>query len=224
MKILSVLPTLLLLLLTATAQAEEPSGHILTLSASAETTVPNDEVILTFQATAQSKYPSEVVRKVNTKMQAAVEAAQEIQNEQHDLEIQTGNYQVTPIYDKNRLTYWQGKQTLILKIQNPAHLQDALAQIEAILPYQSIQYRVSTKAQQAAQNTLIPQAIEALKTRAKLAMQGFHAKQAVPLSTHIHTQTPMRVMSSRLASTGTTILPGKSMIKVSIDGKFQLIY
>ena len=215
---------LFLLFAPFAVHAEEPSGHILTLSASAQTTVPNDEVILTFQATAQSKYPSEVVRKVNAKMQAAVEAAQDLQNEQNGLEIQTGNYQVTPIYDKNRLTYWRGKQTLILKTQNPARIQDALAQLESILPYQSIQYRVSAKAQQAAQNTLIPQAIEALKTRAKLAMQGFHAKQAVPLSTHIHTQSPVQVMSSRLTSTGATILPGKSVIKVSIEGKFQLIY
>jgi predicted secreted protein len=212
-----------LFLLPFTLQAEPDSRHIVSLSASASQAVENDTVTVRFAATAQDSNPAEVIQQINQQMQEALDTLQG----KEGVTLQTGNYQVNPVYEKNRLTLWRGAQTLILQTQNLDQLPDLLTQVQNILPYQSMRFSLSTAERQRIEKELIPSAISNLKTEAKIAMQSFSAHQALPLETVIttHNARPAPLMRAMAAdNTPPAISAGQSVVQVSINGKFVFLY
>ena len=219
----NMLLTFLLCTLPFTLWAEPGHQHTVTLSATASQSIKNDTAIIHFAAQAQGQTPAEVIASINQQMQQALEALED--NKQ--IQLQTGTYSVYPVYEKNRLIMWRGRQTLSLQTKNIKELPDILAEVQEILPYQSILFTVSQTKQQQIINTLITKAIQNLKERARLAMKSFGAKQALPLTTNIQTHPnsylPIyRTLAAKDSAPG--IKAGQSKINVSVSGQFLFLY
>jgi len=203
--------------------ADIDNRHIVSLSARASQHLENDTAILTFAAQARANSPAKVIQQINQSMQEALE----ILEDWPQLLIQTGSYQVHPIYDNNRLTLWQGRQTLSLQTQDLAQLPELLQSLQTVLPYQSMQFTLSQTERQQIEKQLIPIAIQQLKTQAKLAMQSFSARQALPLTTHIQTQQSipqMHALAKTLNNPAPSLKAGRTQITVKVQGKFVFLY
>ncbi len=215
--------TLLLWSLSLNLYAEVDNRHIVSLSASATQSVENDTAIIRFAAKAQARDPADVIHIINQKMQQALEDLEDVRG----ITLQTGSYQVTPIYDKNRITIWRGSQTLILQTQNLEQLPELIAQVQNSLPYQSMQFTLSSEERLRIEKQLMPEAIDNFKAQAKLAMQSFGAQQALPLETQIQTQPPQNtpmLKAMAMHDAAPALKAGKSQVTVTVRGKFVFLY
>lgn len=215
--------TLLLWSLSLSLYAEVDNRHIVSLSASATQLVENDTAMIRFAAKAQARDPADVIHIINQKMQQALENLEDVKG----ITLQTGSYQVSPVYDKSRITIWRGSQTLILQTQNLDQLPELLTQVQNSLPYQSMQFTLSSEERLRIEKQLMPEAIDNFKTQAKLAMQSFGAQQALPLETQIQTLSPLGapiLKTMPMHNTAPALKAGKSQVSVTVRGKFVFLY
>ncbi len=199
-------------------------GHTIHFNVSESERVDNDQVSITFRYVAQAPSGELVMQLINQKMQAAVRILKNFPQ----METQTSQYQVRPIYNKKQIiTHWQGQQNLTITTANRTGLPKLLAQLQPYLNYQSMRFHVSKETQKEIKNKLLSRALKSYQNRAKQIARSFGADHFQLLETHIDSPNlPSPRADNYLrahAMSETASMPamsaGKSEVRVHISGK-----
>lgn len=135
------------------------------LSVSAEREIENDELVAVVYAQAQAQQQSEAANAVNEDIRWALDLAEQARG----VTAQTLQYNSNPVYGSNqRITGWQARQSLRLESRDSDRLSELLAELQERVAIQSVDYRVSRDAREAADEALIEEALASFDARASL--------------------------------------------------------
>ena len=150
----------------ASAHAQESVFYDqITLSATAEREVDNDELVAVVYAQAQAERQVEAADQVNRDIRWALERAESTRG----ISAQTLQYSSFPVYsDNRRIIGWQARQSLRLESRDSERLSELVGELQSRVAVQSISYQVSREARAAADDELIGEALETFNRRARL--------------------------------------------------------
>lgn len=202
----------------------ESLEHKIHFSAQASEYFNNDRVSITFNGFAQESTPQEAATNINIQMQNAYR----VLKLSPDIKLETGSYQIHPVYKNKKVIGWRGQQTLTLNMENRPDLVKILAKVQPYLRYQNMTFGVSTDLKQKFLEELTLKAIENYRNKAKLIAQGFGSGQYKIIDTHIsnnNTDHRPRLYSERslMAASDSigsapVVQAGQSRLTVSING------
>lgn len=212
----------------ANADTTQIKGHEINFSFQAMTVLDNDLMNIRFAAIAEGQSSAEVSREINQKMQ---QAKTRLQNAPVEM-IKTENYQVSPIYGKNReISHWRGQQTLMLQVRTDQSIDKVLSALQNYLSYQSMHFSLSPKKRKEAEDALLNTAMQGYLEKAKIIARGFGHTTFKMLRTHIqpngsapimYRAAPM-AMEARVASDSAPYQePGTSDVEVLLTGTLLL--
>lgn len=212
----------------ANTSSQQDTTHKVYFSISQSDYFNNDRVSITFSAFAQDKNPQVVANSINTQMQNATSV---LKHSTH-IKLETGNYQIIPVYNKNRdVVAWRGQQTLSLNMPNLPGLVKTLTKVQPFLRYQSMSFGVSETQRQKFINQLTQEAIKAYQQKANMIATSFRAQNYRITETRIntpHIPTPYKARSAMMADTLTTtqisptLKQGQTKLTVSINGQLEI--
>src|SRR4249920_797151 len=110
----SLLSILVLAIATnAVAQTpQQPFFNVVTLEASATADVPTDTLTVTLFVEEQGPDPGALATRVNARLEEALARAKK----DPKVEVHSGNYQTTPVYDRaNQITGWRTRADIVLE-------------------------------------------------------------------------------------------------------------
>jgi predicted secreted protein len=169
----------LLFLAAGTAAAQSPNlvqfgniagGPVVTLSATATASVPNDRMQASLRVEAENADPARAAADVNAKMAKALARAKAAQG----IESQTSGYSSYQFAEKNQPMRWRVSQSLSLEGSDFATMAVLLTRLQADdgMLLTSMSFFVSTANRQKAEDALTQQAIKAWQARAQNAATG----------------------------------------------------
>jgi len=208
------------------AQESEIRFDQVNLSAQAAMEVDNDNLIAVLYAQKEGSDPASLSDSVNLTISQAVAEAKQAEG----VKLQTLGYQTSPIYQQQRLSGWRVRQSIRLESRQNEVLSGLLSRLQASLALESINYAVSPERQQAVEESLIKQAIEAFRQRATLITQQWGRKTYRLVEMNIHTANqpvqPMRLRASMMAMEGTVTAPtleaGSQTLSVEVSGRIEM--
>lgn len=147
-----------------------PAGHQVNFSFEQTTKLENDTLQMRFAAIQDGDTSKQVSLEINRQMQQAKQLLQAMPLES----VQTGNYRVIPIYDKDRkLSHWRGQQTLTLTAQTNVDLTPMLNKLQSLLAFQSMQFTLSSNKRQLAEKSLLNTALQGYQAKASAIAKSF---------------------------------------------------
>ncbi|HMB74633.1 MAG TPA: SIMPL domain-containing protein, partial [Gammaproteobacteria bacterium] len=140
----------------------------ISLSASAEREIDNDELVAVVYAQAQAERQVEAADQVNGDIRWALERAQSTRG----ISAQTLQYNSFPVYsDNRRIIAWQARQSLRLQSTDSDRLSELVGELQSRVAVESISYQVSRDARAAADDELIAAALATFNRRAALVAE-----------------------------------------------------
>ncbi|GKT11940.1 MAG: hypothetical protein ISEC1_P0913 [Thiomicrorhabdus sp.] len=232
----ALLPTFILLFMALSTQVsanndviKKPQGNQVHFSISESEQINNNIVSVSFRKQTQASSAQSVTREINIAMADAVALLKKYP----DITPQTSQYNIRPVYNKNRvISHWMGSQTLTITFNNQPKLLAALTELQALLSYQSMQFSVSAANRQTALNKLMLKAIKHFQQQADIIAQSFSSAQYKILETRINMPSPSPFRQgpppARMMMAESTSAPaveaGKSRLQVQISGILLLPY
>ena len=213
----------------ALADDSHLKGNKVQFSITESQNVPNDSISMTFNRVAEGVSPQAVANEINLQMQAAINALKP----HPDIIVQTSQYNINPVYNKQVITHWRGQQSLVLTLENKPGLVKVLAKIQPYLAYQSMQFGVSDTLQRQILAQLTDKAILQFRNQANRIAQGFQVPSFKILETNINMPSfsPARSMYARAdvamlskEMAAPTVSAGQSKLQVTISGTILLPY
>lgn len=186
-------------------------------------TVSNDQVTVHFLARAQDDDPDAVAREINQQMQQT----KRLLDRTSGLRVQTGGYQIHPIYDKNRkIQSWHGQQSLSIETQNTPGLAEILADLQSLLNYNGMQFSVSRQQKERVMSQLLKRGIQAYRDKAKQIARAFGKEAFNITETRIENTMPPGLyrqpralaMTAMKAESAPVMEAGESDIRLTISG------
>lgn len=153
------------------ADAPLAIAPVVSLSASATLSVPNDRVYAWLRAEVENADPARAAADVNARMARALARAKTVTG----VEAATSGYSSYQITDKNQPARWRVAQTLTLEGSDFAAMAALVAKLQAddLLVLSGMNFAVSPEARRRAEDSLTQQAIKAWQVRAQNAATGF---------------------------------------------------
>jgi predicted secreted protein len=221
--------TSLALLFAAMAHASlaaDPSPPIVTLTAAATASIPNDRMYAWLRSEADNADPARAAAEVNAKMAKALARAKAVAG----IEVTTTGYSSYPMTDKQNVTRWRVAQTLNLEGSDFSAMASLVSKLQAddLLVLSGMNFAVSPDARRKAEDTLTQQAIKAWQARAQNAARGFGANTYRTGKVTIQSGEPMRPQPlMRMAAAGGGAPPvnvegGNTEVTVSVVGEAVL--
>ena len=209
--------------------AEETGGRFdqINLSAQASTEVDNDNLIVVLYAQKEGSDSASLSDSVNRAIAQAVAEAKQTEG----VKVQTLGYQTSPIYQQQSLSGWRVRQSIRLESRQNKVLTELLSRLQSHLALASINYAVSPEQQQAVEERLIKQAIDAFRQRATLITEQWGRKTFRLVEMNIHTGNqpvqPMQLRASMMSMQERTIAAptleaGSQTLSVEISGRIEL--
>jgi len=167
MKHLTIMgPSLVMTIFAMAANAQENQTYDrIDLMASAALDVENDLLIATVYAEVEDNDQADAAEDVNEAIAWAADRARTVS----DIEIQTMNYSTRPVYaNGRRIVGWVARQSLRLESADAEVLSSLLGELQERVAIQSIGYGLSRAARNAAEETLIAEALAQFNQRAEL--------------------------------------------------------
>ena len=221
----SVLFALLFTVLAASAQTPEPLFNLVSLSAQAEREIPNDLLTAILAAEAEGSDPAQLADGVNRTMQRALAAALAYKG----VKTQSGGYQTSPVYDKNRVVRWRVRQELRLESPDFGAATELIGKLQVNLVVSSLTLSVSGEARRKAENALIAEALAAFDERARVVREAMKAKgyRVRDLQVSPGGMPPRPVFAMARSATAESaaqpaLEPGSTRILISVSGTIQL--
>jgi len=154
----------------ASAADPPPLVPVVSLSASATASVPNDRMYASLRIEADSTDPARAAAEVNGKMAKALARAKATTG----VEATTSGYSSYQTTDKF-ITHWHVQQSLSLESADFATLAALLTRLQADdgMLLSGMNFAVSRDARRKAEDALTQQAIKAWQARAQSAARGF---------------------------------------------------
>lgn len=224
----SVLMPLLLVALAQPTMAEEKAFYDrVNLSAEAVSEVENDTLVAVLYAQREGGELAKLSNEVNQTISKAIKHSKKVNN----VEVQTLDYQTTPVYDKKHITGWRVKQSLKLNSQDFQTLSSLIGELQNDLGLESMSYQISPVEKGKVEEELIGKAIAAFQQRALNITRHLGRKTYRLVSMNVNTSgTPYQPMLMRASSgfaeskvASPVVEPGKITLTVTATGTIELI-
>ncbi|HFD79893.1 MAG TPA: DUF541 domain-containing protein [Gammaproteobacteria bacterium] len=217
----------LALLLAAPLRADEDDeGDRVRFRVEVGREVDNDRAVAVMSVTGERREPAQLADRINAAMQWALEQARAAEG----VRASSGSYQTYPVYDKNKIVRWRGRQELRLESGDVDRLSRLLGRLQERLQVQSLQFSVSPEKRSRVEGELIEQALAAYQARAEVVSRALGAKGYQLLDISIDTggrdhAVPLRVQAAalnRAAVEPPAMEAGSSRLTVQVSGSVRL--
>jgi predicted secreted protein len=217
-----------LLLLPALAQSQENETlyNRVHLSASAQTRLANDTIIVNLYAEEEGSSPTQLADIVNKKIQWGVA----LLKKHPRLRLQTSAYNTSPVYQQNRIKSWRVRQSITIESREMTETSELLAQLQSQLALQSMRFTVSPELKTSADDALIADALAAFGKRAQLVTEQLKRKAYKLVDINIATSggNPVFYQRGEMSSmamksvTAPALEAGEQTIEVTVSGSIEL--
>lgn len=212
---------------TVVAAEEKPLTYDrVSLSAVAETEVPNDLLTAVLFAQREGSEASRLAQEVNRAIDWGVEEAKKVPR----VKVRTLEYRTHPVYNKQTLSGWRVRQSLRLESADASILSELVGRLQTRLAVDSIAYKLSPGHRRQAENELIQQALAAFSERAKLIADQFGRPEYRLVKIDVNTggtvprplfRASAMAMRADVAPPP-AIEPGTQTVQVQVDGTIEL--
>jgi predicted secreted protein len=220
----AALALLTLLALAPMAMAEGPSRYErVSLTAVASEAVANDLMRAVLYVERQGEDPRSLAAGVNEAMRHALDAA----SAEPAVTARTLHYRTTPVYERNRLTGWRVRQSMLLESPDDAVLARLVGALQDRLAVESIEHDLTPEARETAEEALIARAIAGFRQRADLVAREFGRDRYRLVEAEIHTERsapPMGPMRMAVMAEGAppAVEAGEQTVSVTLRGIIEL--
>lgn len=222
----SVLFTLLLWAVPFAAVAEHTAYDRIHFSAQATAAVANDTVVAELGVERQGHNVAKLAGEVNQVSNAAIARAKQVKS----IEVQTLDYQTTPVYVNGRRTAWRVSQSLQLKSRDRRALSKLIGELQHTLMLQNMRYQVSAGQRNKVEESLMGKAIAEFQHRAHIISRQLGRQHYRLVNMHIDTNAsvvqPISVQGlqamDRVRAAPAAIEAGKQNITVTVSGLIEL--
>lgn len=215
----------------AMAQAPQPPFfNVVTLEASATADVAVDTLTMTLFTEEQGPDPGQLATRVNARLDEALAKAKA----QPKVDARSGNYQTNPIYDRaNQITGWRTRADIVLESRDFATVGALAGALQPAMKLSSMAFSLSRQAREAAEATLLAEALGRYQTKARgiakaLGFPGYVLGQiSVRSEWPVHQPVPYRGVALAMAGDGVPAPPvpvegGKNAVTVIVSGSVVL--
>jgi predicted secreted protein len=164
---------------------------VLTISASAQTTIPNDRMQAVLRAEAEAPDAAQAASDVNARMARALARAKGVRG----VDASTAGYSTYPVSDAaGKNPRWRVSQNLVLESSDFPALAALVTRLQSDdkLLVSGMSFSVSAATRNAAEDALTREAIKAWQQRAQVAAAEFGASSWRPGHVTIQGSEPMR--------------------------------
>jgi predicted secreted protein len=216
---------------SAFAQApQQPFFNVITLEASATADVPTDTLTVTLFVEEQGPDPGQLAARVNARLEEALAKARK----EPKVEAHSGNYQTNPTYDRaNQITGWRIRADIVLESRDFKAVAALAGAMQPALKLWSMTFSLSRGAREAAEATLLAEALGKFQEKARavakgLGFPGFLLGQiAVRSDGPGRPPMPMRgvamaAMADAAPSPPVPVEGGKNAVTVTVSGSIVL--
>lgn len=220
----------------ADAQTSQPlpasfqPSNVVSLSATGETDVPQDLLILSLRTTREGSSAASVQNELKTAMDKALSLAK-AQEMKGLMDVRTGQFSLYPRYGKEgKIAGWQGTAELLLEGKDFALVSSTAGKLDT-LSMSSASFSLSREARQRLEKEVEALAIERFRTRANDVAKGFgfasYALREVSVSSTDDGGMPVhpRMMAMEAKGMSDASIPvaaGNSTVRVTVSGSIQL--
>jgi len=227
-------PRLLVLALLAplaappAAQADEPPFNLVTLSAQAEREVPNDLLTAVLVAEEDGADPAQLADSVNRTMQRALAVAKA----ESGVQLRSGGYQTSPLYEHSRIVRWRVRQELRLESRDLAAATALIGRLQPMVALAGLSLSVSPELRRKTENALIAEALAEFKDRAGIVAGAMGEKsyrvRDLQISGGGSYPRPVPMLAAAktapgaFAASAPALEAGTSRVLVTVSGTIQL--
>ncbi|GAV20187.1 oxidative stress defense protein [Mariprofundus micogutta] len=229
MRYLIVLSLLFLSPSITQAETNQPTGTRINLSATAEQSVSNDEMIVYYRVEEKGSSAKQLRQKVN-QITARLEARLKSEKVQH----KTTGRSFRPHWEKGVFNFqrWNASQSGQIVTQDLDNISSWLGDIEAMgVKLNNLSFRVSSNKMRAVQNELRLQALKKFRTKAASLSKGIMAKsfriirvQTSGASQPRYERGPVMMADMAMAKSAAApvVTAGESRSKVTVSGEIEV--
>jgi len=232
MRYLLILSLLILSPLYAQAEAMQPAGTRITISASAERELPNDEVVITFRVEQEGKDANAIRQQVNRITDLIHKRLQK----EAALKIKTTSRNMLPVwhYPKNQpriRTAWRMSQSEEITSNNLETVSQWLETIEGEgAQLSNLQFRVSRQLSLHTEDALLLQAIKTFRSKAAALAKGLDARSFRIIHLNSSSQTPrpvlyrseMAMMAKSADAAAPSLSAGEGVARITVNGEIEV--
>lgn len=212
--------------------ADMPKGTRISLSAVAETALPNDEVAVHFRVQAEGNKPAPLREEVN----AISEKIKRRLEKESDVKLTTTSRRLEPLWEYNKLARkrerigWRMLQTGLITSTRLDAVPDWLDDIERTgAQLSGLQFRISSPTLHDAQDALRLQAIRSFRSQARGIARGLDAKSYRIIRLQTSGQQPVYPMRRDKAGvammeskSAPALSAGESRLSVTVSGEIEV--
>jgi predicted secreted protein len=210
----------------AFANDEDRKYNQIRFQAQTSESIANDRMQVILNAYGEDDEPSRLAGKINQDMEWALEKVRA----EKAVTASSGGYQTFPVYRKEVVIGWRGRQDLTLESGDVSALSRLVGQLQERLQVRSMSFSVSDEKRSAVENRLISEALDAFKERARIVQKNFQAKGYRLVDLNINTSSPvpppiprgMVRMASAEEQAPVSVEAGESKVTVSVNGVIEL--
>lgn len=205
-------------------------SQVLHLSASAQTEVPQDWLVMVLSVQKEASQAPAVQKQLNTVLAAALAAATP-HAKPGRVDIGTGEMNVSPRYGRDgKISGWQGVAQLILQGRDVVQIA-SLASSLTDLTVAQIDWRLSPEQKKEAESRIQAEAVAQFQSKAQSLTQQFGFARYMLKEVHVSAQEagegvmPRRMAMVQMDAPSSPPVPtvaGKSRVVVNISGSIQL--
>ncbi len=216
-----------LILLSLSAQAEEPTYNRIDFQVEAARTINNDLLSTSMSVEFQDKHPAKVTQQLNGALNAALKKAAAFEN----VKTSSGTQNTYPVYGKNNeIDAWRGHGEIRIESHDFKAASELIMQLQSSMQLSDVQFGVSPATRAATESELIVEAIKVFQNRAEAIHKAMGAKRYKTVHMSINTggmqpRYPVAMMRSALASDAAPapeFASGESRLSVQINGTIEL--
>ena len=212
------------------AMAEEPRYNQVSLRAEVSQEVAHDRMFVTLYTEAQSEDPAALASDVTKTLNAAIDRARKVQG----VKVSLGSRQSYPVYENegSKISAWRERAELRLESAEFARLSQLSADLLGELKMAEMSFAVAEDTRKTSEDSLIKEAVEAVKARAQLATEAVGVKGYKLVSLNLNSGgfqpvMPMRAMAMDRGSFSKSeaapqIEAGTSRVSMSADGVIEV--
>jgi predicted secreted protein len=166
---LSILAVLAATTAVAQPSPQQPFFNVITLETSATADVPTDTLTVTLFTEEQGPDPGALATRVNARLEEALARAKK----EPKVETHSSNYQTSPVYDRaNQITGWRTRAEIVLESRDFKAVSALAGALQPGMKLASMQFSLSRAAREAADASLLNEALAKFQERARQIAKG----------------------------------------------------
>lgn len=208
------------------ADSDELRGHSVNFQVNEQINAENDMLKLSLKSVQEAPNSQLVIDQINREMGQALQQLEALGLNKEQLQLNSGNYQINPVYNKQRIiSHWRGQQTLDIEVYDLSLVSKVLAAAQKHLSYQSMQFALSNDRRQQLSQQLLVKALKRYRAQAELIAKEFDAQsyqlkqtninsaRAIPIARMAYAAAPaaMEMADAAVAS-------GSSDVQITVSG------